>query len=67
MVSQGRMGSLQGQFAGSVNTHIQQGLFQQFGGPGRFKSILLFALNGKNKQINTVARTIKGNSCLASC
>ncbi|XP_062858090.1 nuclear receptor coactivator 1 isoform X2 [Trichomycterus rosablanca] len=34
MANQGMMGGLQGQFGGSVNTHIQQGLFQQFGGPG---------------------------------
>ncbi|XP_051953864.1 nuclear receptor coactivator 1-like [Xyrauchen texanus] len=32
--NQGIMGGIQGQFGEPVNTPVQQGLFQQFGGPG---------------------------------
>nr|XP_021324335.1 nuclear receptor coactivator 1 isoform X1 [Danio rerio]XP_691744.5 nuclear receptor coactivator 1 isoform X1 [Danio rerio] len=32
--NQGIMGAIQGQFGGPVNTPVQQGLFQQFGGSG---------------------------------
>uniref|UniRef100_A0A8C2I311 Nuclear receptor coactivator 1 n=1 Tax=Cyprinus carpio TaxID=7962 RepID=A0A8C2I311_CYPCA len=34
MGNQGIMGGIQGQFGGPVNTPVQQGLFQQFGGSG---------------------------------
>ncbi|XP_051951433.1 nuclear receptor coactivator 1-like isoform X2 [Xyrauchen texanus] len=34
MGNQGIIGGIQGQFEGPVNTPVQQGLFQQFGGPG---------------------------------
>ncbi|TRY81471.1 hypothetical protein DNTS_007232 [Danionella cerebrum] len=34
MGNQGLLGGIQGQFGGPVNTPVQQGLFQQFGGPG---------------------------------
>ncbi|XP_056621270.1 nuclear receptor coactivator 1 isoform X2 [Triplophysa dalaica] len=34
MGNQGIMGGIQGQFGSPVNSPVQQGLFQQFGGPG---------------------------------
>ncbi|XP_060770210.1 nuclear receptor coactivator 1 isoform X3 [Neoarius graeffei] len=34
MANQGMIGGIQGQFGGSVNSPVQQGLFQQFGGAG---------------------------------
>ncbi|XP_057208639.1 nuclear receptor coactivator 1 isoform X1 [Triplophysa rosa] len=34
MGNQGIMGGIQGQFGSPLNTSVQQGLFQQFGGPG---------------------------------
>ncbi|KAI4882113.1 hypothetical protein NFI96_010747 [Prochilodus magdalenae] len=34
LANQGMMGGMQGQFGAPVNSPVQQGLFQQFGGPG---------------------------------
>uniref|UniRef100_W5KSW1 Nuclear receptor coactivator 1 n=1 Tax=Astyanax mexicanus TaxID=7994 RepID=W5KSW1_ASTMX len=34
MANQGMIGGMQGQFGAPVNSSVQQGLFQQFGGPG---------------------------------
>ncbi|MCJ8750081.1 hypothetical protein PDJAM_G00195180 [Pangasius djambal] len=34
MANQGMLGGMQGQFGGPVNSPVQQGLFQQFGGAG---------------------------------
>lgn len=35
MANQGMIGGMQGQFGGAVNSTVQQGLFQQFGGAGK--------------------------------
>lgn len=35
MANPGMIGGMQGQFGGAVNSPVQQGLFQQFGGAGK--------------------------------
>lgn len=53
---QALMGGVQGQFSGTVNSSLQQGLFQQFGGSGEFRSAPTLEQNGPNWLIKVKKR-----------